>query len=80
MNRPINSEPRRLPQDRGVYYFAQSAFNVMDAVARKIDHLNLQALSPEDRNSFVIALKNLKQTVQNKLDTPSQQNSNLVWK
>lgn len=22
MNRPVNSEPRRLAQDRGVYYFA----------------------------------------------------------
>jgi hypothetical protein len=78
MNRPINSEPRRLAQDRGVYYFAQSTFNVMDAVARKIDHLNLQALSPEDRENFRIALENIKQTIQNKLDAPSQQNSNLV--
>jgi hypothetical protein len=78
MNRPVNSEPRRLPQDRGVYYFAQSAFNVMDAVARKIDHLNLQALSPEDRENFRIALENLKQTIQNKLETAPRQNSNLV--
>jgi ParB family chromosome partitioning protein len=57
---------------------AQSAFNAMDAVARKIDNLNLQALSPEDRENFRIALENLKQTIQNKLDTPSQQSSNLV--
>jgi hypothetical protein len=50
----------------------------MDAVARKSDNLNLQALSPEDRENFRIALENLNQTIQNKLDTPSQQNSNLV--
>jgi hypothetical protein len=34
----------------------------MDAVARNIDNLNLQALSPEDRENFTIALENLKQT------------------
>jgi hypothetical protein len=78
MNRPINSEPRRLAQDRGVYYFAQSTFNVMDALERKINHLDVQTLSPENRENFTIALENLKQTVQNKLDTPLQQNSNLV--
>jgi hypothetical protein len=34
----------------------------MDAVERKIDHLDVQTLSPEDRESFTIALENLKQT------------------
>jgi hypothetical protein len=41
-------------------------------------NLDLQALSPEDRENFRIALENLKQTIQNKLDTPSQHKSNLV--
>jgi len=50
----------------------------MDAVERKIDHLDVQTLSPEDRENFTIALENLKQTVQSKLDTASQPNSNLV--
>ena len=50
----------------------------MDAVERKIDNLDFQTLSSEDRGSFMIALENLKQTVQNKLDTASQPNKNLA--
>jgi hypothetical protein len=57
---------------------AQSAFNAMDAVERKINNLDFQTLSSEERESFTIALENLKQTVQNKLDTASQPNRNLL--
>jgi len=38
----------------------------MDATERKIDNLDFQTLSPEDRKSFAIVLENLKQTVRNK--------------
>jgi uncharacterized iron-regulated protein len=50
----------------------------MDATERKINNLDFKTLSPEDRKSFVIALENLKQTVQNKLDTASQPSKNLA--
>jgi hypothetical protein len=50
----------------------------MDTVERKINNLDFQTLSPEDRESFVIPLENLKQTVQNKLDTASQPSKNLA--
>jgi uncharacterized iron-regulated protein len=50
----------------------------MDTVKRKIDNLDFQTLSSEYRESFVIALENLKQTVQNKLDTASQPSKNLA--
>jgi ParB family chromosome partitioning protein len=57
---------------------AQNTFNAMDAMERKIDNLDFQALLPEDRESFVIALENLKQTIQNKLDTASKPSKNLA--
>ena len=57
---------------------AQSTFNAMDAVERRINNLDFQTLSPEDRGSFVLALENLKQTVQNKLDTASQPSKKLA--
>jgi len=50
----------------------------MYAVERKIDHPDFQTPSPEEGESFMIALENLKQTVQNKLDTASQPSKNLA--
>jgi len=50
----------------------------VDAMIRKIDKLDFQPLTSEEHESFVIALENLKQTVQNKLDTASQASKNLA--
>ena len=70
--------PQKKTPTGGKTTAAQSTFNAMDTVERKIDNLDFQTLSPEYRESFVIALENLKQTVQNKLDTASQPSKNLA--
>jgi ParB family chromosome partitioning protein len=51
---------------------AQNAFNDMDAMETKIDNLDIEALSAEDKGNLVIALENLKQSIENKLTTLTQ--------
>jgi hypothetical protein len=46
---------------------AQSTFNVMDNAERKINTLEIQSLSPEEKQNFIIALNNLKQAIENTL-------------
>jgi len=57
---------------------AQSAFDAMDAVEQKINNLDFQTLSSEEQGNFRIALENMKQTVQNKLDAASQPSKKLA--
>ena len=50
----------------------QRAFDAMDAVGQKINNLDAQSLSREERNNFAIALDNLKQLIVSKLDGMAQ--------
>jgi hypothetical protein len=57
---------------------AQAAFNAMDAVETKIDNLDIETLSPEDKESLVIALENLKQAINAKLEAVTGPSKNLA--
>jgi len=70
--------PKKKATTGGTTSAAQSAFNAMDKVERKINNLDFQTLSSEERENFMIALENLKQTVQNKLDSAAQPSKNLA--
>jgi len=52
---------------------AQSAFNAMDAAGQKINNLDVQSLSGDERNNFAVALDNLKQTITGKLEAMALQ-------
>jgi ParB family transcriptional regulator, chromosome partitioning protein len=45
----------------------RSAIDTMDVTGRKIEKLDIAALSYEDRESFVLSMENLKQTIESKL-------------
>ena len=45
----------------------QNTVKAMEATGRKIDKLDIAALSYEDRESFALSLGNLKQTIESKL-------------
>ncbi|MCX5855591.1 MAG: ParB/RepB/Spo0J family partition protein [Deltaproteobacteria bacterium] len=46
---------------------AQGAFNAMDATQRKIRTLDMQILTPEEKQNFIIAMNNLKRVIENTL-------------
>ena len=46
---------------------AQGVINTMDTAVQKIDKLDVGAISYEDRESFVLSMENLKQTIESKL-------------
>ena len=51
---------------------AQSAFNAMDNTEGKIKTLEIQTLSPEEKQNFTIALRNMKQTIEKALAAVTQ--------
>jgi ParB family chromosome partitioning protein len=57
---------------------AQAAFNAMDAVQQKIKVLDIETLTPEDKGSLVIALGNLKQAINAKLEAVTAPSKNLA--
>ena len=46
---------------------AQGIITAMDTTGQKIDKLDIGAISYEDRESFVLSMENLKQTIESKL-------------
>jgi len=52
---------------------AQSAFDVMDVAGQKINNLDVQSLTGDERNNFAVALDNLKQTITSKLEAMALQ-------
>jgi ParB family chromosome partitioning protein len=67
-----NMNPKKKPSTGGKTTKAQSAFNAMDAVERKIESLDVQTLSPEEKQNFTIALGNMKQTIETVLAAVTQ--------
>lgn len=63
--------PQKKTRTGGKMSMAQSIFNAMVVVEQKIDNLDFQILSSEERENFVIALERLKQAVRNKLESTS---------
>ena len=53
---------------------AQSAFNVMDNAEGKIKTLEIQNLSAEEKQNFIIALNNLKRAIENTLAAATEEN------
>lgn len=51
---------------------AQKAFNDMDAMQTKIVNLDIAAMSPVEKESLAIALENLKQAIQDRLEAITQ--------
>ncbi|MCX5856095.1 MAG: ParB/RepB/Spo0J family partition protein, partial [Deltaproteobacteria bacterium] len=51
---------------------AQSAFNAMDATEQKIKTLDVQTLSPEEKQNFIIAIGNMKRTLETVLTAVTQ--------
>jgi ParB family chromosome partitioning protein len=51
---------------------AQSAFDVMDVAGRKINNLDVQSLTHEERDNFAVALDNLKQIIESKFQAMAQ--------
>jgi ParB family chromosome partitioning protein len=51
---------------------AQSAFDVMDVAGRKINNLDAQSLTHEERDNFAVALENLKQIIETKFQAMAQ--------
>jgi ParB family chromosome partitioning protein len=51
---------------------AQSAFDTMDAAGRKINNLDVQSLTHEERDNFAVALDNLKQIIESKFQAMAQ--------
>jgi hypothetical protein len=70
--------PQKKTRTGGAVLKVQNAFNAMDAVETKIDNLDIQTLSPEDKESLVIALSNLKQSINAKLEAVTQPSNNLA--
>jgi hypothetical protein len=70
--------PQKKTRTGGKVSKAQAAFNAMDAVETKIDNLDIETLSPEDKESLVIALENLKQSINAKLEAVTQPSNNLA--
>ena len=68
--------PQKKTRTGGKTTAAQGACNAMEAVEQRINNLDFQTLSAEEREDFVTAWENLKLTVQNKLDTPLQPSKN----
>ena len=58
--------PKKL-QTTGKRLAGQNAVKAMEATGRRIDKLDVAALSYEDRESFAVSLGNLKQTIESKL-------------
>lgn len=52
---------------------AQGAFNAMDATQRKITTLDMQTLTPEEKQNFIIALNNLKQAIEDTLTAATEE-------
>ncbi|MEI8174058.1 MAG: hypothetical protein WCH07_11345, partial [Deltaproteobacteria bacterium] len=46
--------------------------NVMDTAGQKINNLDVQSLTGDERNNFAVALDNLKQTITSKLEAMAQ--------
>jgi ParB family chromosome partitioning protein len=51
---------------------AQSAFDVMDKAGQKINNLDVQSLTHEERDNFAVALENLKQIIESKFQAMAQ--------
>ncbi|MBU4583263.1 MAG: ParB/RepB/Spo0J family partition protein [Proteobacteria bacterium] len=51
---------------------AQSAFDTMDVAGRKINNLDVQSLTHEERDNFSVALDNLKQIIESKFQAMAQ--------
>jgi len=56
--------PRKKTQTIAKVNKAQGTFNAMDAVERKIETLDIQALSAEEKQNFIIAIGNMKRTLE----------------
>jgi ParB family chromosome partitioning protein len=52
---------------------AQSAFNAMDTIQRKITTLDIPTLTPDEKGNFIIALNNLKQAIENTLAAATEE-------
>jgi ParB family chromosome partitioning protein len=55
---------------------AQSVFNGMDVMERKITSLEIQTLTDEEKQNFIIALNNLKQKINAQLEIALGENKN----
>lgn len=64
--------PQKKSPPGGKVSKAQGTFNAMDATQRKITTLDIQTLSPEDKESFVIAMENLRQAIEETLAAAMQ--------
>ena len=56
--------PKKKPRTGGKTTKAQSTFNAMDNTEGKIKTLDVQTLSLEEKQNFIIALRNIKQTAE----------------
>jgi len=65
--------PKKTTQTGGKTTKAQSAVNAMDAMKNKITALDLQALSSEEKQNFIIALNNLKQAIEDTLAAATEE-------
>jgi hypothetical protein len=56
--------PKKKTRTGGNVTKAQGTFNAMDVTQRKINLLDIPALSPEEKLNFIIALENMKQAIE----------------
>jgi ParB family chromosome partitioning protein len=66
--------PKKKSGTGGSVSEAQSAFNAMDVTQRKIRTLDMQTLTPEEKQNFIIAMNNLKQTIEDTLALATEKN------
>jgi ParB family chromosome partitioning protein len=64
--------PRKKTRTGGNVSKAQGTFNAMDVTQRKINLLDIPALSPEEKLNFIIALENMKQAIETVLAAAMQ--------
>jgi ParB family chromosome partitioning protein len=70
--------PRKKPSAGRAVSEAQAAFEAMDKVETRIENLDIKTLSTGDKQSLVIALENLKQTINAKLQAVTGPSKNLA--
>jgi ParB family chromosome partitioning protein len=65
--------PRKKTQTAVKVSTAQGSFNAMDQTERKIKTLDIQTLSAEEKQNFIIALENMKRSVENTLAAATEE-------